>query len=205
MSVEALFGGLERLCRGAAKYLVWSVGLVAVVLFLALPRPASAEGCPQLLRHNVSTLLDETPTSLCQYEGKVLLVVNTASYCGFTPQYEGLEKLHAQLAARGLVVLGFPANDFGRQEPGSNKDIAEFCANTYGVKFPMFSKTVVTGGGASPFYKALAARSGKAPGWNFHKYLIDRSGRRVLSFDSQIAPDDRRLLAQIDAFLAARP
>jgi len=177
--------------------------LLAAVMTLLAPAAMAAATCPRLLQHTFPTLLDEKPTSLCQYEGKVLLVVNTASYCGFTPQYAGLEKLHARLAERGLVVLGFPANDFGRQEPGSNKEIAEFCANTYGVKFPMFAKTAVVGSQAHPFYKSLAAATGKAPGWNFHKYLIDRSGTKVLSFDSQVAPDDRRLLAQLEAFLNA--
>lgn len=176
---------------------------VIALLSAAVDVAAAAETCPRLLRHTFPTLLDEKPTSLCQYEGKVLLVVNTASYCGFTPQYAGLEKLHARLAGRGLVVLGFPANDFGRQEPGSNKEIAEFCANTYGVKFPLFAKTTVVGSEAHPFYKSLAAKTGRAPGWNFHKYLIDRSGTKVLSFDSQVAPDDRRLLAQLEAFLNA--
>lgn len=174
--------------------------LIAVVLTLAAPF-ALAQDCPPLLKHTMTTLLDEKPESLCQYRGKVLLVVNTASYCGFTPQYQGLEKLYDQLRERGLVVVGFPSNDFGQQEPGSAKEIKDFCEGTYGVKFPMYSKTSVIGARAHPFYKELAAATGRSPQWNFHKYLIDRSGTRVQSFDSQVRPDDRRLIAQIDGLL----
>ena len=117
---------------------------------------ASAANCPALWQQQFKRLQDEAPQALCQYAGKVVLVVNTASYCGFTGQYQGLEALYARYQARGLVVLGFPSNDFGQQEPGSGKEIADFCFNTYGVKFPMFSKTVVVGAGRSPLYAALA-------------------------------------------------
>ena len=189
----------------------WLLASLFVVLLAALlyQRPALAAQdapavCPPLLRHSFPTLLDERNTPLCDYQGKVLLVVNTASYCGFTSQYKDLEALYARYRDRGLVVLGFPANDFGEQEPGSNKEIAEFCANTYGVKFPMFAKSNVVGGAANPLYKALATRTGRSPQWNFHKYLIDRRGDQVLSFDSRVSPNDRRLVAQLEAFLAAR-
>jgi glutathione peroxidase len=141
---------------------------------------------------------------LCQYAGKVLLVVNTASYCGFTPQYEGLEALHARYAARGLVVMGFPSNDFGRQEPGSSRQIAELCFNTYGVKFPMFAKTVVVGPQANPLFAALAQATGKPPAWNFHKYLVDRQGKPVAAFASSVRPGDPALVAAIEKALAAR-
>jgi glutathione peroxidase len=157
--------------------------------------------CPALLNHSFPALQDQKPQSLCQWQGKVLLVVNTASYCGFTSQYDGLEKLYARLKARGLVVVGFPSNDFGEQEPGSNPEIAEFCRLTYGVQFPMFAKATVVGKNASPLYAQLARATGDAPQWNFHKYLIDRSGTRVLSFGSRVKPDDRELLARIDEFL----
>jgi len=130
-----------------------------------------------------------------------LLVVNTASYCGFTGQYEGLEALHAKYASKGLVVLGFPSNDFGNQEPGDSKQIADFCFNTYGVKFPMFAKSVVTGKEVNPLYAELARISGTPPKWNFHKYLIDRSGKLVGSYPSRVAPDDRRLLGDIEKAL----
>ena len=165
-------------------------------------RAQAGASCPMLLQHTFARLQDETPQSLCQYAGKVLLVVNTASYCGFTPQYEGLEALHARYAARGLVVLGFPSNDFGRQEPGDRKQIAELCFNTYGVRFPMFVKSVVVGPGANPLYAALAKATGERPQWNFHKYLVDRRARPVGSFGSPVKPDDRALVAAIEQALA---
>jgi glutathione peroxidase len=160
-----------------------------------------AANCPALWQQQLKRLQDEAPQALCQYAGKVVLVVNTASYCGFTGQYQGLEALYARYQARGLVVLGFPSNDFGQQEPGSGKEIADFCFNTYGVKFPMFSKTVVVGTGRSPLYAALAKASGEAPQWNFHKYLVDRQGRVAGSFASGVTPDDKRLLAAIERVL----
>ena len=123
----------------------------------------AAGACPPLLQQTFNRLQDEKPQSLCQYAGKVLLVVNTASFCGFTPQYEGLEALHAKYASRGLVVMGFPSNDFGQQEPGGSSEIANVCFNTYGVRFPMFSKVTVVGKQAHPFFVALAEATGKAP------------------------------------------
>ena len=164
----------------------------------------SAPACPALLQVNFNRLQDDKPQALCQYAGKVLLVVNTASYCGFTPQYEGLEALYAKYAARGLVVMGFPSNDFGRQEPGSSAQIAELCFNTYGVKFPMFAKTVVAGPQANPLFAALAQATGKPPAWNFHKYLVDRQGRPVAAYASRVAPGDAALRAAIEKALDAR-
>lgn len=181
--------------------------MMALLACLALPAGtarAAAEGdCPPLLRQTFPVLQDGKPRSLCEYKGKVLLVVNTASYCGFTSQYDGLEKLYAKLKDQGLVVVGFPSNDFGQQEPGSDKEIADFCRLTYDVKFPMFAKSTVAGPRANPFYRELARRTGKTPQWNFHKYLIDRSGQRVLSFDSRVTPDDPALQARIADFLGA--
>lgn len=162
---------------------------------------SAASSCPAILQHSFNRLQDEAPQKLCQYAGKVLLVVNTASYCGFTGQYEGLEALHARYQTRGLVVLGFPSNDFGQQEPGSSKEIADFCFNTYGVKFPMFSKSVVRGPQASPLYSALAKATGQSPQWNFHKYLIDRNGRVVGSFASKVEPGSPSLVAAIEKAL----
>jgi glutathione peroxidase len=130
--------------------------------------------------------------------------VNVASYCGYTPQYNGLQALEARYKARGLVVLGFPSNDFGEQEPGSAKEIADFCDRTYAVKFPMFSKTAVKAAGGSPFYDRLAQATGERPKWNFHKYLIGRDGRTVESFGSAVEPDSPQLVARIEAALAAR-
>jgi glutathione peroxidase len=162
---------------------------------------STSTACPGILKHSFNRLQDEAPQNLCQYAGKVLLVVNTASYCGFTGQYEGLEALHAKYQARGLVVLGFPSNDFGQQEPGSSKEIADFCFNTYGVKFPMFSKSVVKGAQANPLYAALAKATGQSPQWNFHKYLIDRSGKVTGSFASKVEPDSPSLVAAIEKAL----
>ncbi len=138
-----------------------------------------------------------------EYAGDVLLVVNTASKCGFTPQYEGLEALHAKYAERGFAVLGFPSNDFMGQEPGTEKQIKEFCALTYGVKFPMFEKVHVKGDDATPLYKALEAKTGDEPGWNFHKYLIGRNGEVLGSFGSKTKPDDAELVAAIEKAIAA--
>jgi len=137
------------------------------------------------------------------YGGQVLLVVNTASKCGFTPQYEGLEAMYAKYKDQGFAVLGFPSNDFMGQEPGSEEDIQEFCTLTYGVKFPMFEKVQVRGPGATPLYVDLQKATGEAPGWNFHKYLIDRDGKVVASFGSRTAPDDPKLVAEIEKLLAA--
>jgi glutathione peroxidase len=172
---------------------------VALVLG-ALPALASQA----LLDHEYRQLAGKARVNLQQaYGGQVLLVVNTASKCGFTPQYEGLEALHAQFKDRGFAVLGFPSNDFMGQEPGSEKQIREFCTLTYGVKFPMFEKVHVKGRDATPLFKQLAAETGDAPGWNFHKYLLDRDGKVVASFGSKVRPDDPALRAKLEALLAA--
>ena len=162
---------------------------------------APAAACPALLQHTVLRLQDEAPQSLCQYSGKVLLVVNTASFCGFTGQYEGLEALHKRFQAKWLVVLGFPSNDFS-QETGDNKQIAAFCSNTFGVKFPMFTKTGVTGDAASPLYRQLAQQTGKAPQWNFYKYLVGRDGRVLQSYSSMTGPDNAGLVRAVEQALA---
>jgi glutathione peroxidase len=145
--------------------------------------------------------LSGKPAPLAQYRGKVALVVNTASECGFTPQYAGLEKLHREYAPRGLVVLGFPSNDFGAQEPGSPAEIGAFCEKNYGVTFPMFEKVATKGGGASPVYALLAKGHGE-PKWNFHKYLVGKTGEVVRAFPSKVAPDSKELRDAIDAALA---
>jgi glutathione peroxidase len=129
--------------------------------------------------------------------------VNTASKCGFTPQYEGLEALQQRYAGRGFSVLGFPSNDFKQQEPGSEKEIQEFCTLTYGVKFPMFEKVRVIGPEATPLYRSLRQATGVEPGWNFHKYLIGRDGRVLANFPSKVKPDDPELLAAIQRALEA--
>jgi glutathione peroxidase len=174
---------------------------IAGLLSLGVVPPAQAGECPSLLKHSFPNLQDGKPMPLCQYQGKVILVVNTASYCGFTSQYDGLEKLYARLKDKGLVVLGFPSNDFGEQEPGSSKEIADFCRLTYGVEFPMVAKSVVKGKQANPFYLQLAEITGSKPRWNFHKYLINRDATQVIAFGSMTKPDDKALLARIDEFL----
>ena len=163
--------------------------------------PTGVAGCPPLLDRSFARLQDETQLDLCRFAGKVVLVVNTASYCGFTKQYQGLEDLYARYADRGLVVLGFPSNDF-KQEAGSNREIAELCFDTYGVKFPMFVPSQVTGASANPLYADLARITGQQPAWNFHKYLVARDGRTVTGFASKVGPLDRKLLAAIEASLA---
>jgi glutathione peroxidase len=177
---------------------------LAVLGLFAFALPATASACPQLLKHSFTPLMGGVERSLCQYQDKVVLVVNTASGCGFTPQFERLEALHRKYQERGLVVLGFPSNDFGGQEPGTARQIAEFCRVNYGVSFPIFGKTVVSGTGANSFYVALGQASGATPGWNFHKYLVDRSGTRVESFASSTAPDSPAFVAAIERLLATR-
>ena len=139
--------------------------------------------------------------TLKDFGGKAVLVVNTASKCGFTPQYQGLEALHSKYRDRGLVVLGFPSNDFS-QETGSNQQIADFCENTFGVKFPMFAKSSVKGPEASPLYQQLAQLSGTAPRWNFHKYLLGRDGKLVDNYSSLTGPDNKGLVRAIEQQLA---
>ncbi|WP_188395616.1 glutathione peroxidase [Oxalicibacterium flavum] len=189
--------------HSALRLLPWA----AVLVFLhAAPVHAQQAGqCPAVLDHTLPRLQDEQPQHLCQYAGKVILAVNTASYCGFTSQYEGLEKLYAHYRSKGLVVLGFASNDFGQQEPGSNQEIAAFCHNTFGVKFPMFAKSSVTGENANSFYRALTAAGATPPKWNFHKILLDRQGRVVQSYPSRVKPDDKSLIADIERALAAKP
>ena len=177
--------------------------ILTLAIFLGAPAMYAAD-CPPLLDAALPTLSDDKPEPICQYKGKVLLVVNTASQCGYTPQYEGLEKLYKRYKSLGLVVLGFPSNDFGGQEPGSNKEIARFCAVNYGVSFPMFGKTSVARGEVNPFFAKLAESSGAKPRWNFHKYLVDRRGAKALSFDTRVDPADPKLVKEIERLLAEK-
>ena len=178
------------------------------LLWLALLAPAAASAaCPALLDRRMPRLQDEKPQNLCQYAGKVVVVVNTASYCGFTPQYKGLEALNERYGPRGLVVLGFPSNDFGSQEPGSNQDIAEFCENTFGVKFPMFAKSRVVasaGDQLNPLFADLRERTGASPKWNFHKYVIARDGTTVQSHGPMTRPQDPSFIQAIEKLLDAK-
>ena len=147
------------------------------------------------------TLLGK-PGDLAQYRGKVSLVVNVASKCGFTPQYEGLEKLQREMKGKPFNVLGFPSNDFGEQEPGSAQEIATFCKLTYDVTFPMFEKVVTKGGAQqSPIY-AFLGQSGKLPAWNFSKYVVDKQGKITAFFPSDVTPDDPKLRGAIAKALA---
>ena len=150
-----------------------------------------------------------TPTSLANYKGKVMLIVNVASQCGYTYQYEGLQALYVKYKDRGLVVAGFPANNFGGQEPGGNAEIGAFCKSKFGVTFPMFSKTSVAGKDKAPLYQFLTDKTinpktgGEIP-WNFTKYLVDRSGKVLARFDAPVEPGSKELTSAIEEALATK-
>ena len=170
--------------------------LLTGVLLLMTANLAAADS--ELLDYDFRRLASDEVVNIGDaYEGKVLLVVNTASKCGNTPQYDGLEKLNEEYGEDGLVVLGFPSNDFMGQEPGTEEEIQDFCRLTYGVKFPMFEKVTVKEGDAHPFYAELAAAAGTYPTWNFHKYLIGRDGKLIAEFSPRTQPSDDKLVAEI--------
>jgi glutathione peroxidase len=172
------------------------------VALLALLQAVRAADCPPALDFTLRSLDESREVNLCQaYRGKVVLIVNTASKCAFTPQYEGLEDLYARYRQRGLVVLGFPSNDFANQEPGNETQIKRFCRMTYGVQFPMFAKTRVRAANADPIYKYLGQTAGEFPQWNFHKYLLDRQGNVIASYASHIRPDAPALVTRIEKLL----
>jgi len=185
-------------------------GLAAASASLAQTPPAAPvqatapATCPALLQHQFPRLQDDAPQNLCQYAGKVVLVVNTASYCGFTGQYQGLEAMYAKYQSRGLVVLGFPSNQFGKQEPGTSKEIADFCFNTYGVKFPMFAKSDVKGANKNALYAQLVKATGQEPKWNFNKYLVDRRGKVVASYPSDVEPESTQLVSAVEKALGQK-
>ena len=145
--------------------------------------------------------IDGKPAPLAGYRGKVLMLVNVASYCGYTPQYQGLEKLYETYKNRGLVVLGFPANNFGQQEPGSNAEIKDFCERTYHVKFPMYAKVSVDGADKTPLYQYLTSAMGGDIQWNFTKFLVSRDGKLLKRFEPAVTPDSPEVIAAIDAAL----
>ncbi|MCC8363431.1 glutathione peroxidase [Lysobacter sp. A6] len=176
----------------------------ALLLGLATVAAASQGG---LLDRSYRPLAGKTPVELDKtYGGDVVLVVNTASKCGFTPQFEALEALHKKYSDKGFAVLGFPSGDFKAQEFDDEKQIQEFCKLTYGVKFPMFEKVHVVGADATPLYKDLAQVSSDPPKWNFHKYLIGRDGRLIASWGSKTTPDDKAIVDAIEkALQAPRP
>ena len=172
-------------------------------LFMLLAATAAASAGDPLLDQDFRRLASDEVVNLADtYGGKVLLVVNTASKCGNTPQYDGLEKLYEEYGDRGLVVLGFPSNDFFGQEPGTEEEIQDFCRLTYGVKFPMFEKVTVKEGSAHPFFDSLAAAAGTYPTWNFHKYLIGRDGQLIAEFSPRTKPYDEKLVARLQTALA---
>jgi glutathione peroxidase len=207
-----LFPSSRLNAMSKSRVLLLSLGAAAAFASIAAaparaqapaPTPALTQApasCPAVLKHTFKRLQDEAPQDLCQYSGKVVLVVNTASYCGFTKQYKGLEALYAKYAPRGLVVLGFPSNDF-KQEDADARKIADLCYNTYGVKFPMFTSTVVTGSSANPLYAELIKATGNQPKWNFNKYLIDRNGKVIEYYPSKVTPEDPALVASIEKAL----
>lgn len=173
--------------------------LAGLILLMSLSMNAQAADCPKLLNHQFKTLQGEN-INLCDYRDKPILVVNTASKCGFTPQFEKLEAMYSRYKDKGLLVIGFPSNDF-RQELESNKEIGSFCKLTYGVNFPMVSKGAVRGADANPFYKDLIAASGSSPKWNFHKYVITPGGKSVHSFLTITQPDDPDIMKLITPHL----
>ena len=193
-----------RMVRAAGAITVLAVVASATAVVSLRAQAGAAGGAKVTSFYDLKTSsLDGKPADLAAYKGKVAVVVNVASKCGYTPQYAGLEKLYGEMKDKGVVVLGFPSNDFGGQEPGSAEEIATFCRLTYGVSFPMFSK-VVTKAGAdqSPIYSFLGS-SGNLPGWNFSKYVVDRKGRVVAFFPSKVTPDAPDLRDAIAKALAS--
>ena len=171
--------------------------LTALLSLAALP--AVAAGCPSLLDHQYKTLQGPA-VNLCEFADRPILVVNTASKCGFTPQFEKLEGMYRKYKDKGLLVVGFPSNDF-RQEFASNKEIGEFCLLTYNVEFPMIEKSSVTGAAADPLFKQLREATGEQPKWNFHKYLIAPGGRQVYSFGTRVEPDGPEIMSKLTPLL----
>lgn len=172
--------------------------LVFSIILLTATSMANA-ACSELYNHQFTTLQGDK-INLCDYQDKPILVVNTASKCGFTPQFESLEGLYSNYKDKGLLVVGFPSNDF-RQEYSSDKQIGDFCKMTYSVKFPMITKTSVTGANANPFYKQLAGKTGQAPSWNFFKYVVMPGGKEVYAYTSDVRPDAPEIMSKIKAGL----
>ena len=185
----------------STDYLVSTMRKFLGALLLLISTTASAnEGA--LLDQDFRLLASDEVVNLADtYAGKVLLVVNTASKCGNTPQYDGLEKLYEEYGEDGLVILGFPSNDFLGQEPGTEEQIQDFCRLTYSIKFPMFEKVTVKKGDAHPFFDKLADAAGTYPSWNFHKFLIGRNGQLISEFSPRTQPYDQELIAKIDSAL----
>lgn len=196
--MKQLQRGSKAFC-GCFRALRWLGPLLLLATVSGVGLPNAEAACPELLNHRFTSLQGQ-PVDLCRFSNRPILVVNTASKCGYTPQFEKLEDLHRRYRDRGLVVLGFPSNDFN-QEPGTNREIAEFCRLTYLIDFPMIEKSAVSGPGADAFFKQLQAVTGEAPQWNFHKYLIAPDGRTVYSFRSRVEPDSREILSKLTPML----
>jgi glutathione peroxidase len=197
--------------RALALLRLCLLGIAGPVLAAAAPAAAAeptvdAEVAPEHSAHRFTFEgLDGRPIALSDFAGGPVLVVNTASFCGFTPQYEALQALHERFQARGLTILGVPSNDFGGQEPGSAAEIREFCTGIYGVRFPLTAKQSVRGTGAHPFYRWARTELGpeNAPRWNFHKYLVAPDGRLVRAFPTRVRPDAPAVIEAIEALLPA--
>jgi glutathione peroxidase len=186
------------------KQILVILALVGVTLMWPFTKASAARQSGSAYDYEFKTLIGNHPLPLSQFKGKAILIVNTASQCGFTPQYEGLQKLYDTYKDRGLVVLGVPSNDFGGQEPGSAEEIATQCKKNYGVTFPMAAKEVVSGKDAQPFYVWAAANPDMgAPKWNFHKYLVSSDGKLIDYFNSTTSPDKERLVKAVEAALPA--
>lgn len=197
---------MKQHVRAICTLLTGLTPFAAFVADTASANPVNAVAsiaCPALLSQKFISLQGK-PQDFCSYSGKVVVVVNTASYCGYTEQYKGLQAIYDKYKDKGLVVVGFPANDFGKQEPGSNAEVADFCERTYKVKFPMMGKTSVLEGQANPLHEALFKVTRERPKWNFHKYLIARDGQAVQSFGSGVAPESPEFVTQIEKLLASK-
>ena len=178
---------------------------VLAILLCAQAKPVRGAKVPVALDFTMISI-DRRPVDLSKYHGRVVLMVNVASQCGFTPQYAGLEELHRNYAAKGLSILGFPSNDFGAQEPGSDPEIADFCKKNYGVGFDMFSKIVVRGSGQAPLYKYLTTHpkfSGQVD-WNFEKFLVGRNGEVIGRFKSEVEPLSKQIVGAVENAIASR-
>ena len=186
------------------KLQLYKFALISILTgYISATVAAETGNCSNLLNHNFPRLQDEKAQDLCQYQGQVVLVVNTASFCGFTKQYKGLEKIYERYREKGFVVLGFPSGNFRNQEYGTNEKIAEFCKNTYGVKFPMFTKSDVVndnGNEANSLFSKLSDLS-EPPRWNFTKYLISRKGEFHKSYSSFTSPTSKGLSSEIEKLL----
>ena len=183
----------------------WSLVVLAAACVLSVLSTVSVSAEDKVLDFTLKDI-DEKPYPLAQHKGEVLLIVNVASQCGFTPQYKGLEEIYKKYHDKGLTIIGVPANEFGAQEPGSNAEIKEFCSSKFHVTFPMMSKVVVKGDGICPLYEFLTTK-GPKPGpisWNFNKYLVDRKGEVIHRFDSKVAPEDGALVEAIESALSAK-